>query len=96
MIPDTSEPSISTEIEANFAQDLDDAGLDDYNLALWISVIATSAEKTISLGAGETMQVPDYPTRLAALKIAMTAKWHLSEKSQGADKAKKHIRYILG
>jgi hypothetical protein len=34
MIPDTSEPSISTEIEANFAQDLDDAGLDDYNLAL--------------------------------------------------------------
>lgn len=83
------------EVTSNFAQDLDEAGLDDSNLALGLMFIASKAEKTISLWGWDTLEVPDYPTRLAALKIAMTAKWHLSEKAQGSDKAKRDIQYIL-
>ena len=94
MIPYDSESS-SGEAVTNSAQDLDEAGLDDGTIAWGLSFIASKATKTVSLWDWELEYVPDYPTRLAALKIAMTAKGHLSEKQRGNDKAKKHITYIL-
>jgi len=78
-----------------FAEALDEAWLTDDNLAWGLTFIATHATKTISLGQGETLDVPDYNVRLAAITTAMKAKGHLSEQKQWAMKAKKHIQYIL-
>lgn len=87
--------STSGEIEANFSEELDNAGLSDESLASGLAVIATTATKTMSLWWGETIEVPDYNVRLDAIKTAMKAKWHLSEQNKWAEKAKKHIKYIL-
>lgn len=93
-LTDISE-STSGEIEANFAEELDNAGLDDSSLATGLALIATSATKVMSLWGWETLEVPDYNARLDAIKTAMKAKWHLSEQNKWAEKAKKHIKYIL-
>lgn len=79
----------------NFSQDLDEAGLTDSGLASGLAFIAMKATKTMSLWMWETLEVPDYLTRLNAIKIALKAKGHLAEKSTWADKAKKHIKYII-
>lgn len=80
---------------ANFSQDLDEAGLTDSGLASGLAFIAMKATRTMSIGMWETLEVPDYGTRLNAIKIALKAKGHLAEKSTWADKAKKHIKYII-
>lgn len=98
-VTDSSEPAVTEEIAeekiTNFSEDLDDAGLNDMSLAHGLAHIASKATKAIHVWDWDIVDVPDYPTRLSAIKLALSAKWHLAEKKQWADKAKKHIKYIL-
>ena len=81
------------EVATWFIQDLDEAWLTDSTIAEWLSYIAQKATKTMSIGMGETLDVPDYKTRLSAFKLAMEWKWLLKEKAkvQRFDKSKIYV-----
>lgn len=81
------------EVSPSFVKELDDVGLTNSTIANWLSFIAQKATKTMSLGMGETLDVPDYKTRLAAFKLVMEWKWLLKEqvKVQRFDKSKIYV-----
>jgi hypothetical protein len=81
-----------------FSEALDEAWLTDNIIADNICDIALNATKTMTIWSGqfaESIEVPDYKTRLSALKISMEAKWHLNKNKAPKNPLGKNPIFIL-
>ena len=78
-IPESSVSKVSVEPSS-----IDDKLLEDEILANNLNEIAIGATKAIHTKY-DSRTVPDYSTRLNALKIQLQIKWHFKEKSKRSE-----------